>query len=158
MQRRFKAAFEAYKERELPSLRADVCIRHLRLATSTHCIPLAPWATSAAVSCQSIRVFPYSWSTDNLHLQEVLYKQFQKSPENPYDPSVCEPMHAIDAPRTVSIRSQLRMMPRRTRKSMHSRRSTLLSRTDSGLRDFATQRLAACDARGMIEIIPAAVL
>lgn len=26
-QRRFKAAFEAYKERELPSLRADVCIR-----------------------------------------------------------------------------------------------------------------------------------
>ncbi|KAI0792642.1 hypothetical protein C8Q75DRAFT_574911 [Abortiporus biennis] len=48
-ERRFKAAFEAYKERELPNVRAD------------H---------------PGLRLQQY---------QELLYKQFQKSPENPFN-------------------------------------------------------------------------
>ncbi|KAF9808547.1 hypothetical protein IEO21_07839 [Rhodonia placenta] len=48
-ERRFKAAFEAYKERELPNLRAE------------H---------------PGLRMQQY---------QELLYKQFQKSPENPFN-------------------------------------------------------------------------
>ncbi|KAI0689824.1 hypothetical protein BC835DRAFT_1367194 [Cytidiella melzeri] len=48
-ERRFKAAFEAYKERELPNVKAD------------H---------------PGLRMQQY---------QEVLYKQFQKSPENPFN-------------------------------------------------------------------------
>ncbi|TFK45617.1 DUF1014-domain-containing protein, partial [Heliocybe sulcata] len=48
-ERRFKAAFEAYKERELPSLRSE------------H---------------PGLRLQQY---------QDLLYKQFQKSPENPFN-------------------------------------------------------------------------
>ncbi|KAI0730158.1 hypothetical protein C8Q72DRAFT_266326 [Fomitopsis betulina] len=77
-ERRFKAAFEAYKERELPSLRADR---------------------------PGLRLQQY---------QEVLYKQFQKSPENPfnqvtvaYDASKDEKVEALKS-KHAAVENRLR--------------------------------------------------
>ncbi|KAH8100324.1 DUF1014-domain-containing protein [Cristinia sonorae] len=62
-ERRFKAAFEAYKEREMPNVRAD------------H---------------PGLRLQQY---------QEILYKQFQKSPENPFNQVTV----AYDATKTEKV-------------------------------------------------------
>jgi len=77
-ERRFKAAFEAYKERELPNARAD------------H---------------PGLRLQQY---------HELLYKQFQKSPENPfnqvtvsYDASKDEKVDALKK-KTTAVESRLK--------------------------------------------------
>ncbi|KNZ56579.1 hypothetical protein VP01_2371g1 [Puccinia sorghi] len=63
-ERRFKAAFEAYKENELPGLRKEV---------STSAFPF--------IICHSLK-------QPGLRLQQyhdLLYKQFQKHPDNPFN-------------------------------------------------------------------------
>ncbi|KAI0046936.1 DUF1014-domain-containing protein [Auriscalpium vulgare] len=63
-ERRFKASFEAYQERELPNVRSEV-----GASLSTHLI-----------------VYKYDPQHPGLRLQQykdLLFKQFQKSPENP---------------------------------------------------------------------------
>ncbi|KAF5317635.1 hypothetical protein D9611_014970 [Ephemerocybe angulata] len=66
-ERRFKGALEAYTERELPKLRVD----HPGLRLQQYKVR----------GPQS----PYSASTYTSDIQDLIYKQFQKSPENPYN-------------------------------------------------------------------------
>ena len=53
LQRRFKAAFEAYKERELPNAREEVCrtSRHSADIPDALKTRTAPWFASSAISC-----------------------------------------------------------------------------------------------------------
>ena len=66
-QRRFKAAFEAYKERELSNVKIEVCVQS---------VPEDIANRLRAFQRPGLRLQQY---------HELLFKQFQKSPDNPYE-------------------------------------------------------------------------
>ena len=66
LQRRFKAAFEAYLESEMPKLREDVRL-------PTHSFP-----------CM-LRIIQHPGLRQN-QMRDILFKQFQKAPENRKSP------------------------------------------------------------------------
>lgn len=79
---RAQAAFEAYKESELPQLKVVVCVPLLSEASdSLH-------GLSSILACECSNT---TWGSTVRHgrrlitlsIQDLLYKQFQKSPDNP---------------------------------------------------------------------------
>ena len=87
-----QGALEAYTERELPKLREEVCIlRKYKLASGANAILVS--CSIPDCGCSNTRYIPCAdllASVSDHDRQDLLYKQFQKSPENP-----CVPIKAM---------------------------------------------------------------
>ncbi|KAG6909592.1 hypothetical protein DXG01_016631 [Tephrocybe rancida] len=80
IERHPEAAYEAYQERELPKAKIEV----QRFVMQT-------WARGANTSFLSIRGYGYSSTRHVIEPatpRDLLYKQFQKSPENPFNQTI----------------------------------------------------------------------
>ena len=84
-----QGALEAYTERELPKLKEEVCIlRKYKLVQCAYAIlvscsiPDCGCSNTRYISCVHVLA-----SMSDRDRQDLLYKQFQKSPENPCVPN-----------------------------------------------------------------------
>ena len=80
-----QGALEAYTERELPKLKEEVCIlRKYKLVQGAYVILVS--CSIPDYGCSNTRYIPCAdllASVSDRDRQDLLYKQFQKSPENP---------------------------------------------------------------------------